>query len=124
MALAVEHDNHHIPDVHALALGHQIERLTQRAVEPEQVRDLRPTGARMASPAAWSAPSLSPRPTILAAARAAASVPRTSSRARLRSGRAAARSSPAEGISSAFGPACRSLTGPLAAFGGERSPAH
>src|SRR4051812_9766295 len=45
-----------------------------------------PSTSRMASTAAWSAPSLSPRPTIRAAARAAASVVRTSSRARLRSG--------------------------------------
>src|ERR1700704_69480 len=41
---------------------------------------------RIASTAAWSAPILSPRPTIRAAASAAASVVRTSSRARLRSG--------------------------------------
>ena len=41
---------------------------------------------RMASTAAPSAPSLSPRPTHLAAAMAAASVVRTSSMARLRSG--------------------------------------
>ena len=41
---------------------------------------------RMASTAAWSAPSLSPRPIHLEAAMAAASVTRTSSRARLRSG--------------------------------------
>jgi hypothetical protein len=40
--------------------------------------------ARMASTAAPSAPFLSPRPTQRAAARAAASVTRTSSRARLR----------------------------------------
>src|SRR4051794_25077577 len=45
-----------------------------------------PSTSRIASTAAWSAPSLSPRPTIRAAARAAASVVRTSSRARLRSG--------------------------------------
>ena len=43
--------------------------------------------SRIASTAAWSAPSLSPRPTIRAAASAAASVTRTSSSARLRSGR-------------------------------------
>src|SRR5215218_215903 len=42
---------------------------------------------RMASTAAWSAASLSPMPTRRAAASAAASVTRTSSRARLRSGR-------------------------------------
>ena len=41
---------------------------------------------RMASTAAWSAAILSPRPTQRAAASAAASVTRTSSRARLRSG--------------------------------------
>src|SRR5918997_201619 len=41
---------------------------------------------RMASTAAWSAPSLSPRPIQRDAARAAASVTRTSSMARLRSG--------------------------------------
>src|SRR5262245_3760844 len=40
---------------------------------------------RMASTAAWSPPSLSPRPTHRPAAMAAASVTRTSSRARLRS---------------------------------------
>src|SRR5687768_6744377 len=40
----------------------------------------------MASTAAWSASSLSPRPTQRAAASAAASVTRTSSSARLRSG--------------------------------------
>ncbi len=45
---------------------------------------------RIASTAAWSAPSLSPRPTMRAAASAAASVTRTSSSARFRSGRAAA----------------------------------
>ena len=42
---------------------------------------------RIASTAAPSAPILSPRPTQRPAARAAASVTRTSSRARLRSGR-------------------------------------
>src|SRR5262245_48658357 len=42
---------------------------------------------RMPSTAAWSAASFSPRPTSGAAASAAASVTRTSSRARLRSGR-------------------------------------
>src|SRR3954452_13252510 len=42
--------------------------------------------ARIASTAAWSAPILSPRPTMRAAASAAASVVRTSSSARLRSG--------------------------------------
>src|SRR3954454_14939099 len=42
---------------------------------------------RIASTAAWSAASLSPMPTRRAAASAAASVTRTSSRARLRSGR-------------------------------------
>ena len=42
---------------------------------------------RIASTAAWSAASLSPRPTRRAAASAAASVTRTSSSARLRSGR-------------------------------------
>src|SRR4051794_38506979 len=46
-----------------------------------------PSTSRIASTAAWSAPILSPRPTMRAAARAAASVVRTSSRARLRSGR-------------------------------------
>src|SRR4051812_48675896 len=44
---------------------------------------------RMASTAAWSAASLSPRPTRRAAASDAASVTRTSSSARLRSGRGA-----------------------------------
>src|SRR5688572_13765736 len=43
--------------------------------------------SRMASTAAWSAASLLPRPTQRAAAIAAASVTRTSSTARLRSGR-------------------------------------
>src|SRR4051812_8668862 len=43
--------------------------------------------ARMASTAAWSAAILSPRPIQAALASAAASVTRTSSRARLRSGR-------------------------------------
>src|SRR4029450_1913197 len=41
---------------------------------------------RMASTAAWSTASLSPKPILRAAAMAAASVTRTSSRARLRSG--------------------------------------
>src|SRR4051812_8108378 len=49
---------------------------------------------RMPSTAAWSAASLSPRPTSGAAARAAASVTRTSSSARFRSGSC--------GVSSAF----------------------
>src|SRR5438270_789818 len=48
--------------------------------------DTVPRRTRMASTAAPSAPSLSPRPTQRAAARAAASVTRTSSMARLRSG--------------------------------------
>src|SRR5690349_19024034 len=43
--------------------------------------------ARIASTAAWSAAILSPRPIQAALASAAASVTRTSSRARLRSGR-------------------------------------
>src|SRR5436190_22166601 len=45
---------------------------------------------RIASTAAWSADSFSPMPTQRAAASAAASVTRTSSRARLRSGLPAA----------------------------------
>src|SRR5262245_59198985 len=45
-----------------------------------------PSTSRMASTAAWSAPILSPRPAMRAAASAAASVVRTSSSARLRSG--------------------------------------
>src|SRR3954470_15060835 len=45
-----------------------------------------PSTRRIASTAAWSAPILSPRPTMRAAASAAASVVRTSSSARLRSG--------------------------------------
>src|SRR4051794_8351800 len=45
-----------------------------------------PSISRMASTAAWSAASLSPRPTQRPAASAAASVTRTSSSARLRSG--------------------------------------
>src|SRR6266511_3905972 len=44
------------------------------------------TTSRMASTAAWSADSLSPRPIHRPAARAAASVTRASSNARLRSG--------------------------------------
>ena len=48
---------------------------------------------RIASTAAWSAASLSPRPTQRAAASAAASVTRTSSIARLRSGLAPDRTS-------------------------------
>src|SRR5687768_10213401 len=47
----------------------------------------------MASTAAWSAASLSPRPTQRAAASAAASVTRTSSSARLRSGAVVSRRS-------------------------------
>src|SRR6266511_391948 len=45
-----------------------------------------PSTCRMASTAAWSTASLSPKPILRAAAMAAASVTRTSSRARLRSG--------------------------------------
>src|ERR671922_221920 len=45
-----------------------------------------PSTCRMASTAAWSTASLSPKPILRAAAIAAASVTRTSSRARLRSG--------------------------------------
>ena len=48
---------------------------------------------RIASTAAWSAAILSPRPTQRAAASAAASVTRTSSSARLRSGLAPERTS-------------------------------
>src|SRR5215207_2705163 len=50
------------------------------------VIDTEPSTWRMASTAAWSTASLSPKPILRAAAMAAASVTRTSSRARLRSG--------------------------------------
>src|SRR5919197_479343 len=50
------------------------------------VIDTEPSTARMASTAAWSTSSLSPKPIFREAAIAAASVTRTSSRARLRSG--------------------------------------
>src|SRR5918993_1528333 len=50
------------------------------------VIETEPSTWRMASTAAWSTASLSPKPILRAAAMAAASVTRTSSRARLRSG--------------------------------------
>ena len=44
VARAVEHDHHHVADVHALALGDQLQRLRQRPVEDEQVGDLLAAG--------------------------------------------------------------------------------
>ena len=40
VARAVEHDDHHVADVHAAALGHELDGLAERAVEVEQVGDL------------------------------------------------------------------------------------
>src|SRR3954454_886286 len=57
-----------------------------------------PMSARMASTAAPSPPFLSPRPTQRPAAMAAASVTRTSSRARLRSGAGGSARKPAPGL--------------------------
>ena len=44
MALAVEHHDHHVADVDLLALRDQPQGLGERAIELEQVGDLRPAG--------------------------------------------------------------------------------
>ncbi len=44
VARAVEHDDHHVADRRALALGDQLDRLAERPVEVEQVGDLRRAG--------------------------------------------------------------------------------
>ena len=44
MAGAVEHDDGHVADAAALALGDQLQRLRQRPVEVEQVGDLLAAG--------------------------------------------------------------------------------
>ena len=44
VALAVEHHHHHVADVAVLALGDELERLGQRAVEIEQVGDVGAAG--------------------------------------------------------------------------------
>ena len=44
VARAVEHDDHHVADVGALALGDQPDRLAERPVEVEQVGDVRAAG--------------------------------------------------------------------------------